>query len=138
MAIRYVLDIPVVSAMIVGTRLSAFSLQLGKEDHALIAEAQEKLKDIPGDCGDEYCRPPFLTSTGDLSHHLGESNELLAVERAVTQGKRIEYCSGSKWEPIAVSETVLLSVEICPLTFSLTKHHRVIAVRYALATKSEF
>jgi hypothetical protein len=97
-------------------------LQLGKEDHTLIAEAQEKLKDIPG----------------DLSHHLGESNELLAVERAVTQGKRIEYCSGSKWELIAVSETVLLSVEIYPLTFQLTKHYRVIAVRYALATQSEF
>ena len=121
-AIRYVLDIPVVSAVIVGTRLSAdsskyiknnlspFSLQLGKEDHALIAEAQEELKDIPGDCGDEYRRPPFLTATGDLSHHLGESDERLAVERAVTQGKQIKYCSRSKWEPIAVSETVLLSV----------------------------
>ena len=25
---------------------------------------------IPGDCGDEYRRPPFLTASGDLSHHL--------------------------------------------------------------------
>ena len=24
----------------------------------------------PGDCGDEYRRPPFLTASGDLSHHL--------------------------------------------------------------------
>ena len=26
---------------------------------------------IPGDCGDEYRRPPYLTASGDLSHHLG-------------------------------------------------------------------
>ena len=25
---------------------------------------------IPGDCGDEYRRPPYLTASGDLSHHL--------------------------------------------------------------------
>ena len=25
---------------------------------------------IPGDCGDEYRKPPFLTASGDLSHHL--------------------------------------------------------------------
>ena len=25
---------------------------------------------IPGDCGDEYRVPPFLTASGDLSHHL--------------------------------------------------------------------
>lgn len=67
-ATRFVLDIPAVSAVIVGTRLSSdssqytqsnlsgFSFQLSKEDHAVIARAQEKLKDIPGDCGDEYRR----------------------------------------------------------------------------------
>lgn len=120
------------------SNLSEFSFQLSKDDHALIAGAQENLRDIPGDCGDEYRRPPFLTATGDLSHHLVENNKLLAVEKAVAQGKRIEDCSGSKWEPIAVSEIVLLSLGICPLTLPLTKHHRVIAVRYALATQSAF
>jgi aryl-alcohol dehydrogenase-like predicted oxidoreductase len=115
-ATRFVLDIPVVKAVIVGTRLSsdsskyiksnlsAFSFQLSKADHAIIAKAQEKLKDIPGDCGDEYRRPPFLTATGDLSHHLEENKELLEVSKAVAEGKMVEYCSGSKWEPIAVSE----------------------------------
>ena len=28
------------------------------------------LTPIPGDCGDEYRTPPFLTASGDLSHHL--------------------------------------------------------------------
>jgi hypothetical protein len=115
-ATRFVLDIPAISAVIVGTRLSsdsskyiqsnlsAFSLHLSKEDYTLIAVAQEKLQDIPGDCGDEYRRPPFLTATGDLSHQFVETNELLAVEKVVAEGKRIEYGSGSKWEPIDVSE----------------------------------
>lgn len=114
-ATRYVRDIPIVSAVIVGTRLtsdstkyiqsnlSAFSFQLSEEDRALIAKAQEKLHNIPGDCGDEYRRPPFLTAKGDLSDHLKESKESLALSKAVAQGMRIEYSSESTWESIAVS-----------------------------------
>jgi len=75
-ATRFVLDLPPVKAVIVGTRLSAdsgkytarnlevFSFKLSEEDHALIAKAQESLKDIPGDCGDEYRRTPYLTASG--------------------------------------------------------------------------
>ena len=33
-------------------------------------EAMAALDPIPGDCGDEYRVPPFLTASGDLSHHL--------------------------------------------------------------------
>ncbi|KAI8633887.1 Aldo/keto reductase [Xylariaceae sp. FL1651] len=111
-ATRYVLDIPAVSAVIVGCRLSAestkhatrnlaaFSIMLTQDDHALIHQAQQALLDIPGDCGDEYRRSPYLTAAGDLSHHLqdrgnGELNEAIAA------GKRIEYSTGSQWEPIA-------------------------------------
>lgn len=114
-ATRHVLDIPVVSAVIVGSRLSAtsdqyiasnlaaFSFALDEEDRVLIAEAQKGLLDIPGDCGDEYRRAPFLTVTGDLSHHIEESQNFKKIEAAVAAGSRIEYSSGSKWEPIAVS-----------------------------------
>jgi aryl-alcohol dehydrogenase-like predicted oxidoreductase len=75
-ATRYILDFPTVAAVIVGSRLSAdsdkytasnlaaFSFQLSEEDRALIAKAQESLSDIPGDCGDEYRRPPYLTDHG--------------------------------------------------------------------------
>jgi aryl-alcohol dehydrogenase-like predicted oxidoreductase len=115
-ATRYVLDIPSVKGVIVGTRLGAnsktyissnlkaFSFSLDEEDKKLIAMAQEALQDLPGDCGDEFRRPPFLTVTGDLSHHLEEETERsLQVREAINQGQRVEYSSGSKWEPIAVS-----------------------------------
>jgi aryl-alcohol dehydrogenase-like predicted oxidoreductase len=82
-ATRYVLDMPSVKAVIVGTRLGAnteaytksnlkiFPFSLDAEDNAQIFKAQDDLKDLPGDCGDEYRRPPFLTAAGDLSDHFG-------------------------------------------------------------------
>lgn len=111
-ATRYVLELPAVAAVIVGSRLNdqsdkytasnlaAFSFRLDEEDRVLIAKAQERLSDIPGDCGDEYRRPPFLTASGDLSHHLNiEQNAKIA--EAVANNSRIEYSSGSPWEPLA-------------------------------------
>ncbi|KAH9903931.1 NADP-dependent oxidoreductase domain-containing protein [Xylariomycetidae sp. FL2044] len=111
-ATRYVLDLPWVSAVIVGSRLSrdsaryissnlqAFEFHMTEADLSLIREAQEALTDVPGDCGDEYRRKPFLTAAGDLSDHIHDAkNEEL--EKAVAGGFRIEYVSGSHWEPIA-------------------------------------
>ncbi|KAK6376456.1 hypothetical protein LTS17_007051 [Exophiala oligosperma] len=113
-ATRFVLDIPSVKAVIVGTRLSAdsrlhiarnleaFSFQLAQDDLDLIHEAQTGLRDIPGDCGDEYRRPPFLTAAGDLSDHFSQDRrQYKQLDEALSEGKRIEYSSGSKWEPIA-------------------------------------
>ncbi|OHW98203.1 aldo keto reductase [Colletotrichum incanum] len=112
-AMRWVLDIPVVKAVIIGARLStesgkymagnlaAFGFSLDDADRAAIAEAQEALTDIPGDCGDEYRRPPFLTASGDLGDHIKERNERRKIEEAIASGHRVEYHSGSKWEPIA-------------------------------------
>ncbi|KAI0536115.1 NADP-dependent oxidoreductase domain-containing protein [Xylaria digitata] len=111
-ATRYVLDIPTVSAVIVGCRLSAeshkyatrnleaFSFALSEDDYALIRKAQQALTDIPGDCGDEYRRSPYLTAAGDLSHHLTDSQNK-ELSKAIAAGKRIEYSTGSPWEPIA-------------------------------------
>ncbi|KAF8864659.1 Aldo/keto reductase [Acephala macrosclerotiorum] len=112
-AMRYVLDLPAVGAVIVGSRLSkdsdkyttsnlaAFSFKLTKENLTLISKAQAGLVDIPGDCGDEYRRAPYLTASGDLSHHLEESKQDLKITKAVSEGTRIEFSSSSKWEPIA-------------------------------------
>ncbi|KAI0528215.1 Aldo/keto reductase [Xylaria bambusicola] len=111
-ATRYVLDIPTVSTVIVGCRLTSdssryaernlevFSFRLTEDDHALIQKAQQALLDIPGDCGDEYRRPPYLTAAGDLSHHINivQNDEL---REAIATGRRIEYSIGSPWEPIA-------------------------------------
>lgn len=114
-ATRWVLDLPAVRAVIVGSRLgdnseeyadknlSVFTFQLTDEDRALISEAQQGLDDVPGDSGDEYRRPPFLTVTGDLSHHLPEPEQTAAITDAIARGQRVEYLTGSRWEPIAVS-----------------------------------
>lgn len=114
-AMRWVLGVPGVKAVIVGTRLSAnsekhiaqnllaFSFELDDEDRSTIAKAQEHLSDIPGDCGDEYRRPPYLTASGDLSHHVEETDRSKSVREAIAAGQRVEYLSGSKWEPICVS-----------------------------------
>ncbi len=79
-ATRWVLDHPAVAAVIVGARLGenehradnlrSFGFDLDDADHALIDAALAQATPIPGDCGDEYRRPPFLTASGDLSHHL--------------------------------------------------------------------
>ncbi len=77
---RYVLEQPAVAGVIVGARpgershlednlrLSDFSLDA--RSRAELAEARAELDPIPGDCGDEYRRPPYLTASGDLHHHV--------------------------------------------------------------------
>ncbi|MXX86290.1 MAG: aldo/keto reductase [Acidobacteria bacterium] len=79
-AVRYVLEQPAVAGVIVGARpgerthlqdnLRLFDLALDERSRAELAEAQAGLDPIPGDCGDEYRRPPYLTASGDLHHHV--------------------------------------------------------------------
>jgi enamine deaminase RidA (YjgF/YER057c/UK114 family) len=55
---------------------------------------------IPGDCGDEYRKPPYLTASGDLSHHLdGIAPAYDAMPLTHRDGLRVS--SGSRWEPVA-------------------------------------
>jgi hypothetical protein len=114
-AMRVVLDIAAVAAVIVGTHLddkkqnehlagnlAVFTLTLDQADRKAIAAAQEGLTPLPGDCGDEYRYP---------SHVLGEYLELDQEEReeqealkaTIAKGERVEKSSGSPWEPICVS-----------------------------------
>jgi aryl-alcohol dehydrogenase-like predicted oxidoreductase/enamine deaminase RidA (YjgF/YER057c/UK114 family) len=108
-ATRWVLDQPAVAAVIVGARpgerdhsadnLRVFSFTLDEEDRARIDAALAQSRRIPGDCGDEYRRPPFLTASGDLSHHL---DSLPRVFEAVPAGAgRLRVDSGSLWEGLA-------------------------------------
>lgn len=79
-ACRWALDQPAVAAVIVGARLGErshvadnlrlFGFSLDDEARAELDEAANRLDPIPGDCGDEYRKPPFLTASGDLSHHI--------------------------------------------------------------------
>ncbi len=109
-ATRWVLDHDSVAAVIIGARLGesehrddnlkAFGFALDSDDHAQLAEAFAAMTPIPGDCGDEYRKPPFLTASGDLSHHLGaipSAYEALPMQHR--NGTRVS--TGSVWEPIA-------------------------------------
>ena len=79
-ASRYILEQPGVAGVIVGARLgqsehiaenkALLAQSLDDADMRKIQTALQELERIPGDCGDEYRRPPFLTASGDLSHHL--------------------------------------------------------------------
>ena len=79
-AVRHVLEQPAVAGVIVGARpgerthlednLRLFDFSLDERARAELAEAQATLDPIPGDCGDEYRRPPYLTASGDLHHHV--------------------------------------------------------------------
>ena len=108
-ATRYILDQPAVAAVIVGARpgqsehiqdnLGIFKIQLTAEDKQAIRNTLEELSLIPGDCGDEYRRAPFLTASGDLSHHLA-SLPAPYPSQSGADG-RSKALSGTVWEDLA-------------------------------------
>nr|WP_283193151.1 aldo/keto reductase [Rhizobium sp. AN80A] len=110
-ASRWVLEHDAVAATIVGARigenehrgdnLNVFSFALDEEDHAALNAAFAKTQPIPGDCGDEYRKPPFLTASGDLSHHLDAIPSIYTAQPVPGRPGRSRVSSGSIWEPIA-------------------------------------
>ncbi len=110
-ATRWTLDQPAVTAVIVGARLGerdhsadnlkAFSFNLDENDYAMIEAALRAAEPLPGDCGDEYRRPPFLTASGDLSHHLENMPKIYHAARVEGRPNRWRVDSGSVWEPLA-------------------------------------
>ena len=79
-ACRYILEEPAVGGIIIGARLGqtdhirnnlqVFRFSLDELNRSKIKDVLARLRPIPGDCGDEYRNPPFLTASGDLSHHV--------------------------------------------------------------------
>ena len=67
----------------------------------MIDEALSLAKTIPGDCGDEYRRPPFLTASGDLSHHLASFPKVYPAQPMPERPERLRIDTGSIWEPLA-------------------------------------
>lgn len=107
-ALRWVLQQPAVAAVIVGARLgerehrgdnlAAFGFALDAEDHALLQQAFAQTREPPGDCGDEYRKPPFLTASGDLSHHLSQLEQVFEARATHGRSDRLRVDSGSQWE----------------------------------------
>jgi aryl-alcohol dehydrogenase-like predicted oxidoreductase/enamine deaminase RidA (YjgF/YER057c/UK114 family) len=108
-ACRYVLEQPGVAGVIIGARLGErahidetrrlFTFTLTEEDRREIDAVLDTLAPIPGDCGDEYRRPPFLTASGDLSHHLRSMPS--PYETRPGAGGRTLCLSGTVWESVA-------------------------------------
>lgn len=110
-ATRWVLQQPAVAAVIIGARigesehradnLRLFSFSLDQADLAAIDAALASAQPVPGDCGDEYRKPPFLTASGDLSHHLDAVPKVYRAEPVPGRRGRQRVSTGSVWEPIA-------------------------------------
>ena len=108
-ACRYILEQPAVAGVIIGARLgrsehvqdnlSLFSFALDEVSHTEIEAALGNYGLPPGDCGDEYRKPPFLTAAGDLSHHFDSFPPPYEV-RAGNDG-RSRVLTGTKWEDLA-------------------------------------
>jgi aryl-alcohol dehydrogenase-like predicted oxidoreductase/enamine deaminase RidA (YjgF/YER057c/UK114 family) len=109
-ATRWVLDQPAVAAIIVGARLGerehraanlrVFGFALDDGDREAIARVLSSTQCIPGDCGDEYRRPPYLTASGDLSHHLDKIPAVYKPVPMAARPDRRRIDSGSVWEPV--------------------------------------
>ena len=108
-AARYVLEQPAVAAVIIGARLGrsrhiadnadVLGFPFDAEDLATLDAAAASLAPIPGDCGDEYRRPPFLTAAGDLSDHLDGFDA--PYPSAVGADGRRRALTGTVWEDLA-------------------------------------
>jgi aryl-alcohol dehydrogenase-like predicted oxidoreductase/enamine deaminase RidA (YjgF/YER057c/UK114 family) len=110
-ATRWVLENEAVAGVIIGARLGEarhtddnlklFQFALDEEDHTRLNTAFAATTPLPGDCGDEYRKPPFLTASGDLSHHLDTMPSAMTVEDVPNRPGEKRVLSGSDWEDIA-------------------------------------
>jgi aryl-alcohol dehydrogenase-like predicted oxidoreductase/enamine deaminase RidA (YjgF/YER057c/UK114 family) len=108
-ASSYVLQNKDVAAVIVGARLgenshiddhqNMLNIVYELQDIESIETALSQLLPIPGNCGDEYRKPPFLTASGDLTHHLDHIPSVYTPEKISEQKEAVS--SGTEWETLA-------------------------------------
>ncbi len=104
-ACRYILEEPAVGGIIIGARLGQtdhiqdnlrlFQFSLDELSRSKIRDVLARLQPIPGACGDEYRKPPFLTASGDLSHHV-ESFPLPYEPHDSEEGRTVVLSGGSR------------------------------------------
>ena len=107
-ASRYILKQEAVAGIIIGARLGErshgvenlklFQFILDRESMNQINASLKNLDPIPGDCGDEYRKPPFLTASGDLSHHIESLPPPYPVQAGMHHA--VKALSGTTWEEI--------------------------------------
>jgi enamine deaminase RidA (YjgF/YER057c/UK114 family) len=75
------------------------TLTLLENEREAIKKILAQGNSIPGDCGDEYRKPPFLTASGDLTHHVKEiASPYPTIKDASGKTKAL---SGTSWETMA-------------------------------------
>lgn len=107
-ACRWVLEQPAVAGIIIGARLGRsehigenlrlFQFSLDEESRAELEAAAAALR-VPGEPGDEYRKPPFLTAAGDLSDHFDRLPPPYEARRS-GDGRSV-VLTGTVWEPLA-------------------------------------
>ena len=105
-ACRYMLDLPAVGAIIIGARvgeeehirdnLRLFGFSLTRKDRSDIEYALTRLDSLPGDCGDEHRRAPFLTATGEAARKLDSFPRPYETKRGAD--RRAMVLTGTAWE----------------------------------------
>jgi aryl-alcohol dehydrogenase-like predicted oxidoreductase/enamine deaminase RidA (YjgF/YER057c/UK114 family) len=109
-AIRWVLQQAAVGSVIVGARITQhdhrqqnqtlFGFSLSDDDCNIIDTATSRLNSIAGDCGREYRQPPYLTASGDLSHHMKTLPKVYDKIAATGRNNRWRISSNSRFESI--------------------------------------
>lgn len=110
-ATRWVLEQDVVAGVIIGARITqsqhrannhdTLSLRLSDTDRQTITECSRNLTSIAGDCGTEYRRPPYLTASGDLSHHLQTIKPVYQSRKLDGSSNRLVLNTASTHEKMA-------------------------------------
>lgn len=108
-ATKFILDQAHVAGVILGARLgesehiqdntNLLNVEFDQEDLELIQNQLSRFNPVPGDCGDEYRKPPFLTASGDLSHHVQGFPKPFEVTETLNGKSKV--LSGTYWEDMA-------------------------------------
>ena len=108
-ACRYMLDLPAVGAVTIGARvgteehiqdiLRIFNVSLTRKNRSDIENALTRLDPIPGDCGDEYRKPPFLTASGEADRRRATYPRPYETKRG--PDRRSMVLTGTAWEETA-------------------------------------
>ena len=108
-ASSFIMNQPAVGGVIIGARMGVsehidenkklFSFSLNDQEKQTIQQLLAQGKNIPGDCGDEYRKPPFLTASGDLSHHV--QNVPSPYPTVQDETGKTKALSGTSWESMA-------------------------------------
>lgn len=139
---RYILEDPNVASVIIGARLGEnnhiedhkkiSNITLSLEEKNLISKSLNLLKRVPGDCGDEYRKPPYLTASGDLSHHLDSIPNVYDVKNVNRMRKNIS--SNTSWEKMAsYSRAVKFGNRIIVSGTTATHDNKVIGIKDPIA-----